>query len=477
MPEKRSQSLRPTRRDFLRQGTGAVLSSTALGHAAQQRVKATPPNIVLIVTDQHHIDAVSAYGSPHVKTPALDYLAGRSTSFAQSYCADPVCSPSRSSIFSGRMPSETGVFDNGLPIRQGIPNLGQWFTENSEYETVYAGKWHLPRTYQSRIEGFRVLPGGIGGQGNQGDPCVSRACETYLRNRSSQRPFLLVASFLQPHDICEWLRLNMKDQPELRYPELASELPPLPENFDIPSPEPKEIQRRRQGNEPAMGRWSKLHWRYYLWSYYRHVEMVDGEIGRILEALEATGHTRDTVVIFTADHGEGMAHHQMVRKHSPYDESSKVPFLISWPGYFPENRQDPTTLVSGADILPTLCDIAGIPAPPNMRGRSLRPLLEGKRKDQREFLVVEIPPDVGRMVRTPPFKYVTFAGDAVEQLFDLQNDPGETRNLAGDPRYAGTLEDCRKLLLEWEARLDVTPKLPNANAWWRTGKRGPATIT
>jgi len=357
---------------------------------------------------------------------------------------------------------------NGMHIRRDIPNMGQWFSENSEYETVYAGKWHLPRTYQDKIEGFRVLPGGIGGQGNVGDTSVSRAVEAFLRNRTATRPFLLTASFLQPHDICEWLRLNMKNPDGLRYPELQQELPPLPDNFDYETIEPQALRERRQRNEPAKGGWSKEHWRYYRWSYFRHVEMVDGEIGRILLALEDTGHVRDTVVVFIADHGEGLGHHQMVRKSSPYDEASRVPFLISWPGYFPEGRNDARTLVNGVDVMPTLCDCAGIRPPANMRGRSLRPVLEGKADNSNGYVVTEIPVNIGRVVRSQRYKYVTYAGDTVEQLFDMVSDPGETRNLAADAGHAAALAEHKRLLREWEARLDPAPKLPHADAWWRT---------
>jgi choline-sulfatase len=129
---------------------------------------------------------------------------------------------------------------------------------------------------------------------------------------------------LQPHDICEWLRLNAENRTELRYPELRGELPPLPANFEFDAAEPEDVRKLRAGNEAGKYGWGKLHWQYYLWSYYRHVEMVDGEIVRILQALRDSGRDQDTVIVFTSDHGEGMACHQMVRKSSPYDESAKT---------------------------------------------------------------------------------------------------------------------------------------------------------
>lgn len=451
-----------SRRDFL--GAGGAAGVLASGCSSPKPV---PPNIVLFLTDQQHADTISALGCRYAQTPALDYLAGHGTSFANSYCADPVCSPSRSAIFTGRMPSETGVTGNGHRIRRGIPNLGEWFSENSRYETIYAGKWHLPRTYQDHIAGFRVLPGGIGGQGNLGDTCVAQACEGFLRNRAGAAPFLLTVSFLEPHDICEWLRLNMRNPDDLRYPEIRQQLPPLPNNFNYEAIEPQVLSRRRQQNEPFRGHWDTEHWRYYRWSYYRHVELVDGEIGRILRALEDTGKLDNTVIVFTSDHGEGLAHHQMVRKSSSYDEASRVPLLISWPGQFPENRRDTARLVSGTDLFPTLCDCAGIRPPSRMRGRSLRPLLEGKADDSPGQVVTEIPVNIGRLVRTDRYKYVTYAGDPVDQLFDMVADPGETTNLAARAAHAATVTEHRKLLRQWEAHLDPAPNQPHADAWWR----------
>jgi arylsulfatase A-like enzyme len=272
---------------------------------------------------------------------------------------------------------------------------------------------------------------------------------------------------MQPHDICEWLRLNRNDPGELPYQGIEDELPELPANFDYEAIEPQSVQRWRSGREPVKGQWTKLHWRYYLWSYYRHIEMVDGEIGRVLEALEGSGHIDDTVIIFTADHGEGLAHHQMVRKHTAYDESSRVPFIACWPGEFPGDEHDEETLVSGVDILPTLCDCAGMEPPPSMAGRSLRGAISGGADNSRGFTVTEIPNDVGRMVRTGRYKYATFASDTVEQLFDMRDDPGETANLAANGDFSGILQEHKAVLREWEGRLDPAPDQPNANAWWR----------
>jgi len=462
------------RREFLKLGSGAVAllanaASTRNVLAGRNSRKPKPKNILLIITDQQHIDTISAGGCRHVRTPALDRLKTTGVSFTQSHSANPLCSPARSAVFTGRTSSECAVPVNGRPIRSDIPNLGQWLSDHTDYETFYAGKWHLPRTYTSNIPGFKVINTGIGGFGYLCDTAMSRACEGFLRNRSKSKPFMLVASFMQPHDICEWLRLNMNNPDRLRYPELAGELPELPDNFEFDKNEPEAISNRRLGNEPFKGNWDKQQWRYYRWSYYRHIEYVDAEIGRVLQALENHGHLDDTLVVMTADHGEGMGHHQMVRKSSFYNEATKVPLLFSWPGHIAQNNTDTVHLASGLDITPTLCDYAGIQPPAQMRGVSLRQIIEAERGSSHDFIVSEVSTNTGRMVRTANYKYITYKDNSVEQLFDMTNDPGETRNLAASSRYASRLAEHQKLLKDWEARLDVPSSVPNAEVWQHKG--------
>jgi choline-sulfatase len=359
------------------------------------------------------------------------------------------------------------VPSNGKRIREDIPNIGQWFEEHSDYETVYAGKWHLPNSRIRSIEGFNVISTGLGGPGFLGDASVSSACEAFIRNRSSQTPFLMVASFLQPHDICEWLRINTFVPEDPRYPQLADELPPLPANFDYDKREPEYLQRQRERNEPNIGNWTEEHWRYYLWSYYRHIEMVDAEIGRIIDALEESGQRKNTLVLLISDHGEGLAGQQTVRKSNPYDGASKVPFVVSWPGSVASGQPDSRHLVSHLDIVPTLCDYGGINTPSNMRGHSLRRILEGESVDTHDFVVTEMPGDRARLARTKQFKFVSYAGDPVELFFDRVKDPEETTNVASDPAYTSDIEDHRKLVRDWERHLEPFPKTVNREAWWR----------
>ena len=178
---------------------------------------------------------------------------------------------------------------------------------------------------------------------------------------------------------------------------------------------------------------------------------MDAEIGRVLDALEDSKFASNTLIVFTADHGDGLARRKLVQKWFLYDEAVRVPLVICPPG--DNNRRlDATHVVSGLDIAPTLCDFAGVEAPPRCRGRSLRKLVEGRDSEQREFVVSESN-ITGRMVRTPEYKLVTYKDDPVDLLFDMKRDPWEMRNLAGEARYADTVANIKELLQDWESRL------------------------
>ena len=159
----------------------------------------------------------------------------------------------------------------------------------------------------------------------------------------------------------------------------------------------------------------------------------------------------------------------MVRKSSFYDEAARVPLLFSWAGHIVEGKTDTVNLASGMDIMPTLCDCAGIKPPANMRGVSLRPILEGGNGTLRQFIVSEGNSNTGRMLRTQDFKYIKYVDDPVEQLFDMRNDPGETKNLASDSRYGPRLAEHRRLLDDHEAGLDIPSDTPHAEFWRKRG--------
>lgn len=464
------QGTHVSRRQFLKAsavGMAAVTSGNISAMDFANVKKEKRPNFLFILCDQLRLNAIAAHGCPYVKTPNIDRLVNSGISFMESHSTNPVCSPARSTLFTGRMPVETSVVINNRAICCDIPNMGQWLGSHG-YNMTYCGKWHLAEYYTNNIPGFTVLTSGDG-EGDVIDNAVSRSCAAYLKNYSSEKPFVLVASLLQPHDICYLTHLPDYLIPfEKPSEEVMKNLPELPPNFDSRPKAPDRLARRDKLVEAITDGSSigpELRWKYYNYIYYRQVEMLDADVGRILDALEDSHLADDTIVIFTSDHGEGGGSHGHVQKWTPYEESIKVPLIFSCPKRFAGNLKNKQHLVSGLDVMPTICDYARVPAPPDSRGKSLRLILENKNTIWHDHVVAEALLD-GRMVRTQQYKYFRLKGDSVEQLFDMKKDPLETTNLFYESKYASIVQDHRNLLDEWESRMKVAP-LPHIE--WRWG--------
>ena len=462
------------RRELLRKTSGLVLASPAAAVAsgllgdAQKAGSGSKPNVLLILTDQQTLNAMSATGNGILRTPSMDYLASNGVRFERSYCTAPICGPSRASLISGCMPHEVGVnWNENTPV-QGTPNLGECFRQ-AGYRTVWAGKWHLPGMFphkfhpeQKEVRGFELLPFPFDFSsprwmwGNETDSPITNAVLNFLQNHRAEEPFLLSVSYHNPHDIC-FFGGDAKDF----VPPQAVPLPPLPANHEPSAPEPEFVQHRRlsdhYGAEVLKARgWSQDQWRAYIYNYYRLVERVDAEIGQLLALIRARGLGDSTLIAFTSDHGDGVAAHKWTTKLCFYEEAIAVPFILCWPGQVPSGRVDGQHLVSGLDLLPTVCDYAGVPIPPSVRGASLRPILSDHPVKWRESLVVELADDnrdksrKGRAVITAGYKYAVYSsGENREQLFDRANDPGEMKNLAYEPRMRQIREDHLRRLRDW----------------------------
>ncbi len=424
------------------------------------------PNILIILTDQHTNDAISYLGNPNLHTPAMDALARGGVFFTESYCTSPVCGPARSSLITGRMPHETGVVWNSTHIKPVYPTIGQIF-QREGYNSVWAGKWHLPQGYPAQdkmdsVRGFQVLPfqslEASWDTGAATDGPIADAAVNYLNTYPKDKPFLLAVSLHNPHDICYVPR---RPEQYATAEQIDTALPRLPPNFEIAADEPQFLQEKRlmdhYGDELLLTRdYTKEDWRAYLYHYYRFTEMVDREIGKILEALRANGLEENTIIVLTSEHGDGAAAHQWAAKLSFYEEAATVPFIIRWKGHIREGIIDRNQLVSGIDLTPTLCDYAGIKNPPKFTGKSIRPVLEDPYATHREHLVVELADDKqdstrhARMIRNRRYKYNLYnQGQGNEQLFDLWKDPGETRNLAYQPNYQVIKSELSKALEMW----------------------------
>ena len=435
------------RREFLKAGAGIALAAAARKAPAQLTKR--PPNLLFMHVDQLHADIISGYGCQHVQTPNIDRLASEGMSFSQCYVQNSVCCPSRACWYTGRAACEHGVVINEWPIRADLPDLGTHFTDGG-WESVYAGKWHIPA--RRVTDSFRVMHFGHG-VGEHGDGWTSRAGQAFLHQYDGDKPFFLNLGFLQPHDCCYWVFEETGTHETLPYPQLAGEYPGLPANhpFDEAT-EPKLIQQRRGPNSPCK-QWTAEQWRYYVWAYSRMVEMADTEVGRVLDALDDSGHAEDTMVVFTSDHGDGLGRHGMVSKMFLYDEAARVPTIIRWPGQIEAGSSD-DRLVGSLDLTSTLCDYAGLQQLPQTRGRTLRPLLEQQNVEWRDVLITEAQ-RTGRMVRTPEWKLIRYEDDPNIQLFDMQRDAGEMNNLASQGRHGEVVEQLTGELKRWEYGLEI----------------------
>jgi arylsulfatase A-like enzyme len=460
-----------TRRQFMGAGAAGLGALALAGRpgAAQDKKR---PNVLIITTDQQRVDAISVVGNRWVKTPNLDALAARGVYFTNSYCPYPLCSPSRAALHTSRMPHEIGVDHNNLPINPRIPLSGQVFRE-AGYDTGYAGKWHCPAVYPTDgIAGYEVLNTATRARklAQVVDEATMNAAIEFIR-RKHEKPFLAVVSFINPHDICLPAGETSPLLKELwqRYePPAGAELPPLPANFGDTQNMPARFPRR-----PRHDAWDENHWRRYIYAYYRMVEDVDRQIGQVLQALRQTGQEDNTLVVFTSDHGEGLGEHRWTGKMMYYQAEAAVPLLVSYKGVTPAGRIDRAHLVSALDVLPTLCDYAGVKGPTLMRGQSLRPIIENPQQPGHEYVVSEMANGPARsfMVRTKKYKYMVFPGTGgrkEEMFFDLPADPGEMKNLAAEPALATEIERHRTLLAEWNKRTEESSHpiqpVPNAQA-------------
>lgn len=444
------------------------LLATLLSLAA---VAAERPNVVFVFTDQQSAGMLGCAGNRYVKTPAMDSLAREGARFERACCANPVCVPSRFSMMTGVMPSRIGMEDNnGVSLR--VPGevlahaMGRVFRE-AGYTTAYGGKVHTPMSVQEM--GFEMLT-------RDSRMGLVEACVQFL-GRKHERPFLLVASLINPHDICYMAirdaaratgakpaAMKKADRElatlteALRLPEgvsreefFARVCPPLPANFEVPRGEPSDLLPAAANfRSYVREHWTAEQWRLHRWAYARLTERVDAEIGKVLTALRAAGLERKTLVVFSSDHGDMDAAHRLEHKSVLYEEAVRVPLVVSFKGVTRPGLVDREHLVStGLDLLPTLCDFAGIPSPAGLAGRSVRKLAEGQAADGwRDCLVVE-----GRncrLLRTVGYKYIVYgSGSPREQLIDLVEDPGEMKNLAMEASRAPVLAEHRQLLRRW----------------------------
>ncbi len=421
------------------------LLNTTLAVAQKQ------PNIIYIMTDQQVATAMSCMGNKDLHTPNLDRLAAAGMLFDNAYCTSPLSGPSRAAMFTGHYPSTIGLSANNTPMgeEQRDKTLGTLLS-NVGYECAYGGKWHVHTSNMPDGEfGFKHIC-------DQNDLILADACVEYLSSKP-KAPFFLVASFDNPHNICEYARNQNLPYGNIEEPSMK-DCPGVPYNFAINPYEADVLHRMRQENYsvyPTM-RYEADDWRKYRYTYYRLVEKVDAEIGKIIDAIDANNLWSNTVVIFASDHGDGVGAHQWNQKSALYEESVNVPFIVTLPKKKNAGVEMPQLINSGIDLFASICDWAGVTPPEGTIGTSFKKLVEKGDASQahQEHIIFETQFDSsvvrGWAVRTPNYKYVLYdRGQYREQLYDIVSDRGEMRNLAIEAAYSEELNKLRDILHEW----------------------------
>jgi len=428
------------------------------------------PNILFIFTDQQSATMMSCAGNRYVNTPALDSIAEDGVRLERAYCMNPMCVPSRFSLLTGRRGSDIDLLNNTDKHIETIPDeithhgMG-WLLQDAGYKTAYGGKVHLPKGLTPEDLGFETISTDERDQ-------LADDCMDFL-GQPHDKPFLLVASFINPHDICHMAirdfaetdlekSLSHPDRIEVQEVDKALELPdgmsrdkffatvcpPLPDNFEIQQDEPEAIsmmQARSPFKRKARAHYTEEQWRLHRWVYARLTERVDEQIGRVLTALRDNGLADNTLVVFSSDHGDMDASHRMEHKTAFYDEAARIPLILSGAGVEHHGVVDNRLVSNGLDLLPTFCELAGMPPPDHLEGHSLTPLMRGDNDIMwREILPVES--EMGQMIIYQQYKYMMhYDGENREQLIDLLTDPDETRNAIHDPQHQSLVEKLREI--------------------------------
>ena len=419
-----------------------------LASFAQQK-----PNIIYIMTDQQSAIAMSCAGNNDLHTPNMDRLAEKGMRFENAYCAGPLSGPSRAAMFTGFMPSEIGLSENHTPMPEELhaTSLGELMSKGG-YTCAYAGKWHvntasLPDDYSF---GFEKLH-------DHDDNGLAESVVHFLRQKQ-KAPFFVVASFDNPHNICEYARHQKMPFAEVQEVPL-DECPGLPANFSV-NPYDADVlawEKTLKFNLYPTGDYTPDDWRRYRHTYFRLVEHIDKEVGKIVDEIDRQNLWDNTLIIFTSDHGDGAGAHQWNQKTVLYEEVANIPFIVCMPQTKHAGKVMPQLVNNGVDLMPTLCDFAGVDLPAGRQGVSFRKVVEQGDVDSahQEYIVTETDfaqtgGTLGWMVRTADFKYVLYgAGRHREQLFDMHTDRLEMRNLAIEKKHKEQVKAHRAMLQEW----------------------------
>lgn len=418
---------------------------------------AAPPNILFIAIDDLNDWVGCLGGHPQVRTPHIDRLAKRGVLFANAHVQATYCGPSRLSLLSGRLPTNTGAYDftptyDQQPALQGLPSLPAWFQQHG-YLTIGGGKIYHQGIQQGKAGGFaRDL--GHGGAGPSPKerlnwpvriwdfgpfPERDEEVDSYKMTQSAvaeltraqPQPLFLAVGYRRPHVPLHvpphWFAMYPEDQVVLPKV-LAGDLDGVPSFARELALTDKQIAPTH-AEVVEQGKWRKL-----VQAYLACISFTDHCVGLLLDALERGPHKDNTIIVLWSDHGWHLGEKHHWAKRTLWEETTRVPLIIAGPGIKPGTCARPVMLL---DLFPTLCDLAGVPARAKLDGASLRPLLANPRAPWSGMALTTLDPG-SHSVRGEHWRYIRYA-DGGQELYDHRSDPDERRNLAGDSKFAAVV--------------------------------------
>lgn len=437
---------------FLAATAAALVTACSSATASET---ANRPNILFLFADDQRADTIGAWGNSHIHTPNIDALVRRGFSFKRNYCfgsnSGAVCVPSRAMLHTGKhwMHSNNQM--------RGEVTLGQLLRRHG-YATFATGKWHnggssILRSFE---HGHNVFMGGMCDHTNVtvhdivdgelvnkhrargfSSQLFADAVINFLGEYKEDKPFFAYAAFTAPHD---------PRQPPVGHREqYYSKRPPLPINFRPQHPFDNGFVVGRDENLAGWPR-TKDVVSDQLCEYYGLITHLDDQIGRIVAALEDSGHAKDTVVIYAADHGLAMGSHGLLGKQSVYEHSMRCPLIVAGRG-IPQGSTDAFTYL--LDLYPTLCSVAGVEPPKQLDGADISPIWSGKTANVRDEVFLQYTRHA-RAVREDRWKLIRYPQIDHTQLFDLKSDPHEMKNLADSADHSGEVERLTAKLKDWQ---------------------------
>jgi iduronate 2-sulfatase len=477
-----------SRRDLLVGLAGASAYSLMPATARALEPPAKPLNVLLLMCDQYRPDALSLYGDPYALTPNLDRLAKQGVNFRQTYCQVPICVASRNSILTGRYAHSTGVVTNGCLASPDQISFPQYL-RGKGYFTACFGKLHtpgrekqdwdvynddlIPAQGKTAEENSLLLPMLFGADGKHSLGAPSPLPETETQEwraieatigfleKKHDKPWLVQCSLLKPHPPLQppkkyW---DMIDRSKLQIPERK-----YPKD-DLADANPRYLKRMKGRGLVDLPEETI---KDAMQGYYGNIAFDDFLLGKVLQALDASGERNNTLVIFTADHGEMLDDHRLWAKMVFFDPSVRIPMIAHLPGRIGGGTQT-KALVEHIDIFPTICEALGFSTPTSAQGKSFLALAEGKTKTHKKAVYSEFPNipifnadgsyNPTRMRFDGRYKVVDNGPTIGPELYDQQSDPSEIHNLVHDPAQKSRLESTLANIRSW-ATQDAVPVHP-----------------